>query len=337
MTKLLDVSELSISFPTMDGEVQANLDINFDISAGETVAIVGESGSGKSVASMAILGLHNRTRAKISGQINFFSKTGVIDIASADEESVRRIRGKEIAMIFQDPMSSLHPYFTIGAQIAEAWSIHNEGTRAEAWSRAVEMLELVEIPMAEKRANDFPHQFSGGMRQRAMIAMALVNKPSLLIADEPTTALDVTVQTQILELLKGMQKEFNMGVILITHDLGVVAEVADRVNVMYAGRIVETASVQTVFLQPSHPYTLALLNSIPRVNDFSAGKLKVISGTPPSLINLPNACSFTPRCEHSSKVQNGLCLSAVPEIRKIEENHWSRCFLTNDQVKEIRK
>ena len=336
MSDLLEVSGLNISFPTIDGEVKANVDVSFGISRGETVAIVGESGSGKSVSSLAIMGLHNKARTKISGKITLHTKTGDTEIVSADEEVVRKLRGKELAMIFQDPMSSLHPYFSVGGQIAEAWAIHNGGNQRDGFARAVEMLDLVEIPSAAKRAHDYPHQFSGGMRQRAMIAMALVNNPSLLIADEPTTALDVTVQAQILKLLKNMQKEFNMGIILITHDLGVVAEVADRVNVMYAGKILESAKVDELFYKPMHPYTMALLESIPRVDRSNDHKLKVIGGTPPSLINLPIACSFAPRCDHYLKLENGACLVKVPDLIEISEGHLARCFLSIEQIEAVR-
>jgi len=336
MSNLLEVKGLNVTFPTIDGDVRASVDLNFEVNRGETLAIVGESGSGKSVSSLAIMGLHNKARTTITGEVFLHSQTGTTEIISASDEAVRRLRGKEMAMIFQDPMSSLHPYYSIGAQIAEAWMLHNDGNKKDGMARAIEMLDLVEIPSASKRAHEFPHQFSGGMRQRAMIAMALVNNPSLLIADEPTTALDVTVQAQILQLLQSMQKEFNMGVILITHDLGVVAEYADRVNVMYAGKIVEAAEVEDLYYRSMHPYTLGLLRSIPRVDKIDDHRLQAIDGTPPSLINLPNACAFAPRCEYQSRVAGNLCLSSQPPLNVKAKNHTSRCFLTADQISEVR-
>jgi peptide/nickel transport system ATP-binding protein len=336
MSNLLDVKGLNVTFPTVDGEVRASVDLNFELNRGETLAIVGESGSGKSVSSLAIMGLHNKARTKISGEVHLHSQSSTTEIISAAPEIVRRLRGKEMAMIFQDPMSSLHPYYSIGAQIAEAWALHNGGSKKDGMARAIEILDLVEIPSAAKRAHEFPHQFSGGMRQRAMIAMALVNHPSLLIADEPTTALDVTVQAQILKLLKSMQNEFNMGVILITHDLGVVAEYADRVNVMYAGKIVEAADVDDLYYQSMHPYTLGLLRSIPRVDKIDDHRLLAITGTPPSLINLPQACSFAPRCSYQSLVSDGRCVSVEPALELKSGAHQARCFLTPDQIAEVR-
>jgi len=336
MSNLLEVKGLNVTFPTIDGDVRASVDLNFEVNRGETLAIVGESGSGKSVSSLAIMGLHNKARTTITGEVFLHNQTGSTEIISASDEAVRRLRGKEMAMIFQDPMSSLHPYYSIGAQIAEAWMLHNDGNKKDGMARAIEMLDLVEIPSATKRAHEFPHQFSGGMRQRAMIAMALVNNPSLLIADEPTTALDVTVQAQILQLLQSMQKEFNMGVILITHDLGVVAEYADRVNVMYAGKIVEAAEVEDLYYRSMHPYTLGLLRSIPRVDKIDDHRLLAIDGTPPSLINLPQACAFAPRCEYQSRVAGYICLSSQPPLDVKAKNHTSRCFLTADQIAQVR-
>ena len=255
MSSFLEVKNLSVAFPTEDGIVQATNEVTFSVDLGQTLAIVGESGSGKSVSNLAIMGLHNPKSTRISGQAIFNLESGPIDVLTAPTETVRKMRGSTMSMIFQDPMSSLHPFFTIGNQIAESWLLHNEGGKKEARARAIEMLDLVGIPSADRRVDDYPHQFSGGMRQRAMIAMALVNNPKLLIADEPTTALDVTIQAQIIELIKQVQKEFNMAVILITHDLGVVAEVADHINVMYAGRLVETGPVDDVFYNSDQPYT----------------------------------------------------------------------------------
>ena len=232
MSQLLSIKDLHVTFPTDDGDVQAVSGVSFDLNAGETVAIVGESGSGKTVTSLSILGLHNEKRTHLSGEINISTDSGTRDVIALSEKELRLLRGKDVAMIFQDPMSSLHPYYSIGNQLAEAHRVHNKVSKSAGIARAIEMLDLVGIPEPQKRVREFPHQFSGGMRQRVMIAMALINNPRILIADEPTTALDVTVQAQILSLLNDLQKEFNMGILLITHDLGVVAEVADRVNVM---------------------------------------------------------------------------------------------------------
>ena len=277
----LEVKNLNVAFPTEDGLVQASNDISFSVARGETLAVVGESGSGKSVTSLAVMGLHDRKRTQISGQAFLHLDSGPVDVISADEETVRKLRGKAMSMIFQDPMSALHPYYSIGNQLIEAWALYNEGDKAQGKKRAIEMLDLVGIPDAHKRVDEYPHQFSGGMRQRVMIAMALINNPSLLIADEPTTALDVTVQSQILQLIRQMQKEFNTALILITHDLGVVAQVSDRVSVMYAGQIVEEADVDATFYAPRAPYTLGLLKSVPRISAANE-RLKAIPGQPPS-------------------------------------------------------
>ena len=337
MKPFIEVKHLSVSFPTDAGLVRATDDISFSVARGETLAIVGESGSGKSVSSMAIMGLHNPKRTQISGEVIVHREEGDIDIITASPEDVRKIRGKSISMIFQDPMSSLHPYYTVGNQITEGWLLHNEGGKQEARKRAIEMLDLVGIPDAAKRVDEYPHQFSGGMRQRVMIAMALVNNPSLLIADEPTTALDVTVQSQILNLLKDMQKEFNMAVILITHDLGVVAEVADRINVMYAGRLVEEGSVDEIFHHSQHPYTLGLLSSIPRVDEKHGKRLSTIPGQPPSLISLPEGCAFNPRCEFASRVPGNLCFTTKPESIVRSDGHRSRCHLDTQTLLAISK
>ncbi len=336
MKPFLEVKNLFVSFPTEDGVVRASDDITFSVSRGETLAVVGESGSGKSVTSLAVMGLHNRKKTNISGQAILNLPTGPVDTISAPAETVRKLRGKSMAMIFQDPMSALHPYYTIGNQITEAWGLYNDGSKAEGIKRAVELLDLVGIPSASKRVDDYPHQFSGGMRQRVMIAMALVNNPSLLIADEPTTALDVTIQSQILQLLRDMQKEFNMAVILITHDLGVVAEVADRVCVMYAGKIVEQAKIDDVYYGPDHPYTIGLLNSIPRVDRGGDQRLQAIPGQPPSLISLPPGCSFKPRCAHSKMVPNNRCATEVPNLDEKSVAHFSRCHLTDSQLAQVR-
>ncbi len=332
MSAFLEVKNLTVSFPTEDGLVQASNDISFSVDRGETLAVVGESGSGKSVTSLAIMGLHNRQTTNINGSAVLNLESGPIDVISAPEDQVRRLRGKAMSMIFQDPMSALHPYYSIGDQLSEAWRLYNKGDKKAGFKRATEMLELVGIPDASTRVKEFPHQFSGGMRQRVMIAMALINNPSLLIADEPTTALDVTVQSQILQLLKDMQKEFNMAVILITHDLGVVAEVADRVNVMYAGKIVEQAIADSIYYTPDHPYTIGLLNSIPRVDQLEGKRLIAIPGQPPSLINLPQGCSFRRRCSFADQVAGNLCATVAPSLDVKEYAHFSRCHLTEKQL-----
>lgn len=336
MKPFLEVKNLTVSFPTEDGLVRASNDISFSVSRGETLAIVGESGSGKSVTSLAVMGLHNRNSAIISGEAILNLPTGPVDTISAPADVVRKLRGKSMAMIFQDPMSALHPYYTIGDQISEAWKLYNEGSKQDGIKRAVEMLDLVGIPAASNRVKEFPHQFSGGMRQRVMIAMALVNNPALLIADEPTTALDVTVQSQILQLLRDMQKEFNMAVILITHDLGVVAEVADRACVMYAGKIVEQSSINEIYYKPDHPYTIGLLNSIPRLDQMEGRRLQAIPGQPPSLISLPSGCSFRARCAFSTLVPNNRCATEVPDLNEKFSDHFSRCHLTKAQLIEAR-
>jgi peptide/nickel transport system ATP-binding protein len=327
MTKLLEIKDLKVTFPTDDGEVRAVDGIDLTLSSGETVAIVGESGSGKTVTSLSILGLHNRASTNLSGQILVSTATGFVDVVGAEEKVVRGIRGKDAAMIFQDPMSSLHPYYSISNQLSEAFRIHNQVSKKAAHARSIEMLDLVGIPEPAKRAAEYPHQFSGGMRQRVMIAMALINNPKILIADEPTTALDVTVQAQILLLLKELQKEFKMGILLITHDLGVVAGVADRVNVMYAGKIVESGLVDEIYYSPAAPYTIGLLSSIPSVYGKGTGRLSAIPGQPPSLINLPTGCSFEPRCSLKSLVKSTNCATDKPLMVEDELGHFARCHL----------
>lgn len=328
----LEVRDLRVGFPTDDGLVQAVDGVNFTLDRGRTLGIVGESGSGKSVSSLAIMGLLNRRRAKITGEVIVNGD----DLISASEDVVRKHRGNDIAMIFQDPMSSLHPFYTVGAQVAEAYLVHNKVSKDKAWDHAVQMLDRVGIPEPAKRAKDYPHQFSGGMRQRAMIAMALVNNPALLIADEPTTALDVTVQAQILALIADVQKEFNSAVIIITHDLGVVADVADDVMVMYAGRVVERGTVHDIFYRPEMPYTVGLLSSAPRM-DIVSERLIPIAGQPPSLLRLPAGCSFAPRCFAKDRVEGGLCASAMPDLVVSEPGHDVRCHLTSAQRKEVAK
>jgi peptide/nickel transport system ATP-binding protein len=290
---LLDVRGLTVRFPTSDGVVQAVSDVTFTLSRGETLGVVGESGSGKSVSNLAIMGLLNRQRTAIAGEVVFNGR----DLLTLPPEQLRAIRGKDIAMVFQDPFACLHPMYRVGAQIAEAVTAHEDVGKTRAWARAVELLGHVGIPNAKSRARDYPHQFSGGMRQRAMIAMALVHNPSILICDEPTTALDVTVQAQIIELIEAVKREFNIGVILVTHDLGVVAETADSVMVMYAGRIMEYGPAREIFDQPQHPYAWGLLDSMPSIEK-RLSALVPIEGSPPSLLAPPSGCPFHPRCRY---------------------------------------
>jgi peptide/nickel transport system ATP-binding protein len=292
---LLRVEDLRVEFETEDGVVHAVDGITYQVFRGRTLGIVGESGSGKSVTAMTTLGLTRADNARISGRILFDGR----DLAQLPEDELRRVRGNDIAMVFQDPLSSLHPFYKVGNQLVEAVRTHRDVSRAQARERAIEMLGLVGIPDPRRRIDEYPHEYSGGMRQRAMIAMALVNEPKLLIADEPTTALDVTVQAQILALLERLQSELGMAIVIITHDLGVVAEMADDIAVMYAGRIVETASAASVFAKPEHPYTWGLLRSIPTLDSPRDEQLVPIPGTPPSLINRPSGCHFHPRCPYA--------------------------------------
>ncbi|NDB17820.1 MAG: ABC transporter ATP-binding protein [Actinobacteria bacterium] len=323
----LQVEDLRVAFPTPDGVVNAVNGVSFSVDKGQTLAIVGESGCGKSVTSMAIMGLHNSRVAQISGKVLVDDPAGQVDIVSASEATVRSLRGRAVSMIFQDPMSSLHPFYTVGNQVAEAYLIHHDVSKEEAFERAIALLERVGIPEARRRASNFPHEFSGGMRQRAMIAMALVNNPTLVIADEPTTALDVTVQAQIISLLKDLQSEFGMAIIIITHDLGVVADIADDVAVMYAGRIVEKSNVRDVFYKPQMPYSIGLLSSVPRVDGVREDRLRTIPGQPPSLISLPQGCSFRARCAHSSLVADGACATTLPDLVDAGNGHLVRCHL----------
>jgi peptide/nickel transport system ATP-binding protein len=342
MAELLQIENLCVAFPTDDGLVRAVDGVSVSLSEGETVAIVGESGSGKTVTGLSVMGLHKKGAAQITGSIFLKDGDRNVDIVTATDEEIRMLRGRSVAMIFQDPMSSLHPYYRIGNQLAEGYLVHNPGKKKEALKRAIEMLDLVGIAEPAQRADDYPHQFSGGMRQRVMIAMALMNSPRVLIADEPTTALDVTVQAQILILLASLQKEFNMGILLITHDLGVVAQVADKVSVMYAGRIVEQGSADDVFYKPKAPYTLGLLKSVPRISTHGSDRLKAIPGQPPSLINLPIGCAFAPRCEFASHATGDICANDRPELLGSLPSHLSRCHVaeaTRDNlfIKELKE
>ena len=325
---LMEVRDLRIHFDTDDGLVKAVDGISFKLERGKTLGIVGESGSGKSVTSMGILGLHQGANALIAGQIWLDGE----ELISASPARVRELRGSKMAMIFQDPLSSLHPFYTIGAQIAEAYLVHNKVGRKAARKHAIDMLKRVGIPEPESRADDYPHQFSGGMRQRAMIAMALSCDPELLIADEPTTALDVTVQAQILDLIADLQAEYNSAVIIITHDLGVVAELADDILVMYAGRVAEYGSAADIFGRPDHPYTWGLLSSMPRLDREKTSRLVPIPGTPPSLIRVPSGCPFHPRCRYTELVGGRRCETDVPPLREaVTPGHAATCHLTAEE------
>ncbi|MGH9151049.1 MAG: ABC transporter ATP-binding protein [Acidimicrobiales bacterium] len=303
---VLAVEDLSVTFATPDGPVHAARGVSFTVDEEEVVGIVGESGSGKSVTMMAVMGLLPRT-ATVTGSVRFRGE----EILGLPDKQLRRYRGRKLAMIFQDPLTSLNPVFTVGDQIAEAIRVHQDVRRAQAMARAAELLDLVGIPNPVERTRQYPHEFSGGMRQRAMIAMAIANDPDVLIADEPTTALDVTIQAQILEVLDRAQQAARSAIVLITHDLGVVAGVADRVMVMYAGRGVEVGTVDDVFLRPRHPYTLGLLESLPRVDAGGQERLTPIVGAPPSLLHPPPGCPFHPRCRFVRE----MCAEVVPELR----------------------
>jgi peptide/nickel transport system ATP-binding protein len=327
---MLEVRDLKIHFPTDDGLVKAVDGVSFTLDRGRTLGIVGESGSGKSVTSLGIMGLHHGSNADISGHIWLDGE----DLVPASAARVRQLRGSKIAMIFQDPLSSLHPYYTVGYQIAEAYLIHNKVSKKAAKAHAVDMLGRVGIPNPQTRVDDYPHQFSGGMRQRAMIAMALSCNPELLIADEPTTALDVTVQAQILDLMSGLQDEFGSAVIIITHDLGVVAELADDILVMYAGRMAEYGSAEDIFDRPGHPYAWGLLSSMPRLDRARTERLTPIPGTPPSLINVPKGCPFHPRCAYAAQT-NGKSQNEVPLLRAVGPGHEVACHLSTDEQRRI--
>jgi peptide/nickel transport system ATP-binding protein len=324
----LSVDELSVAFPTADGVVRAVRDVSFSLPLGRTLAIVGESGSGKSVTSLAIMGLHDPGSTRLSGSI----RLGGHEIVGMSPEELRHHRGVAAAMVFQDPLTSLHPYFTVGSQIVEAYRAHHQVPRRQARDRALDLLARVGIPHPRRRLDDYPHQFSGGMRQRVMIAMALVNDPKLLIADEPTTALDVTVQAQILDLIRDLQRDFGSAVLFITHDLGVVAEIADDLLVMYGGRCMEYGPVRTVLGSPLHPYTWGLLLSVPAVSG-SSERLRPIPGVPPSLLSVPPGCPFHPRCEYRNRVPRDQCREVLPELvpRTADVSRQSRCHLAEPE------
>lgn len=329
-TPFLSVRDLRVHFSTEDGVVKAVDGLSFDVEKGKTLGIVGESGSGKSVTNLAILGLHNRERTAIEGEIVLDGQ----ELLTASERTLEKLRGNKMAMIFQDALASLSPYHTVGVQIAETYRKHTGCTKKEARVRAIEMLRRVGIPQPDVRVDEYPHQFSGGMRQRAMIAMALVCDPELLIADEPTTALDVTVQAQIMDLLKDLQQEFGTAIIFITHDLGVIADIADDVLVMYGGRCVERGTKKEVLRTPDHPYTVGLLNSMPSLDGPVDVPLTPIPGSPPSLLNPPSGCRFHPRCAFADQVSGGLCSTERP-LLEVAEGRGSACHLDAEQKRDL--
>jgi peptide/nickel transport system ATP-binding protein len=331
VTKLLEIEDLRVQFATEDGLVKAVDGVSLSVDSGRMLGVVGESGSGKSVSMLTVMGLTRAENASFSGRAVFEGR----DLLSASTEELRRIRGNDIAMIFQDPLSSLHPFYKVGAQLVEAMQAHNDVSKKAALERAVELLGMVGIPDPRERVRCYPHEFSGGMRQRAMIAMALANEPKLLIADEPTTALDVTVQSQILDLIARLQQELNMAVVLITHDLGVVAEVTDEIAVMYAGKIVESATTANIFRAPEHPYTWGLLQSIPRLDRGRDEDLIPIGGLPPSLISLPTGCSFHPRCPYVRERHRRV----EPKLEPLPDDpqHLVSCLLPSEARKQIWK
>ncbi|MFD4031695.1 ABC transporter ATP-binding protein [Streptomyces sp. NPDC058637] len=321
---LLEVRDLHVEFHTRDGVAKAVNGVNYSVAEGETLAVLGESGSGKSVTAQAIMGILDMPPGRISGGEILFKDRDLLKLRT---EERRRIRGQEMAMIFQDALSSLNPVLSVGQQLGEMFVVHRGMSRKDARARSVELMDRVRIPAAKERVGNFPHQFSGGMRQRIMIAMAMALEPSLIIADEPTTALDVTVQAQVMELLAELQSELNMGLILITHDLGVVADVADRIAVMYAGRIVETSPVHDIYRAPAHPYTKGLLRSIPRL-DQKGQDLYAIKGLPPNLLHIPPGCAFHPRCPMAQAV----CRTDVPPLYTVDENRRSACHFWKETL-----
>lgn len=327
MEKLLQINNIHTSFHTHVGEVQAVRGVTIDLYKGEAIGIVGESGSGKSITMMTLMRLLDSNGDIKEGEILFEGK----DLAKLSEKDMEKIRGNDIGMIFQDPMTSLNPVLTIGDQLSEPLIKHKNMNKSEARKKVVEMLGLVGIPSPEKRIKQYPHEFSGGMRQRVMIAMALICEPKLLIADEPTTALDVTIQAQILELMKDLKEKLNMSIILITHDLGVVADVCTRINVMYGGIVVESGTARDIFYNSNHPYTWGLLKSIPNPKLDIKERLKPIEGTPPDLLKPPAGCPFAARCEHTMKI----CLENKPENYKINEGHYSACWLNHPDAPKV--
>jgi len=328
--RLIEVKGLKVQFATEDGIVNAVDGVDFELSRGQVLGIVGESGSGKSVTAMTLLGLTRDSNTRFEGEVLYKGR----DVLSMNEEALQEVRGNEMSMIFQDPMTSMNPVYTVGKQICEAIQIHERADKNTARRRAIDLLKQVGIPNADSRVDNYPHEFSGGMRQRAMIAMALACNPDVLIADEPTTALDVTIQAQIIELIDRLKDDFNSAVILITHDLGVVAEVADEIVVMYAGRVVEHGGKRPVFYDPQHPYAWGLLGSIPRLDRPRPEKLASIKGSPPSLINPPRGCKFRPRCPHAFEK----CHDEPSLENRVEDpGHLDRCWLSVEQKRDLRE
>jgi peptide/nickel transport system ATP-binding protein len=322
----LVVEDLTVKFPTADGLVHAVTGLSYQVEMGKTLGIVGESGSGKSVSSMAVMGLHDPRRTRISGSI----RVGGTEVVGLSEGRMRRLRGNSVAMIFQDALAALHPFYRVGVQLAEAYMAHHpKASKRDAYEKAVAMLDRVGIPQPDQRARDFPHQYSGGMRQRAMIAMSLINDPKLLFADEPTTALDVTVQAQILDLLQDLQRDFGSAIVFITHDLGVIAEMADDVLVMYGGRSVEFGTCKTILSNPQMPYTWGLLESVPELESDTTQRLLPIPGTPPSMLQPPSGCPFHPRCRFTGEVPGDLCERELPDLLPAADGggHLTRCHL----------
>ena len=320
---LLQIEELKTYFYTFEGVAKAVDDVSFSLAKGEVLGIVGESGCGKSVTAQSIMRLIPEPPGKIVHGKILFDETDVVPLSM---EQMRSIRGNRISMIFQEPMTSLNPVYTIGNQISEMFILHEKHSKRDSWTRSIEMLEKVQIPAAEKRVHEYPHQLSGGMRQRAMIAMALACNPEILIADEPTTALDVTIQAQILELMMQLKEDFDTAIMMITHDLGVIAEIAERILVMYAGKVVESGPTDVIFEDPKHPYTQGLLKSIPKLGErakHGRKQLQEITGIVPSLYDLPDGCRFYPRCPQAM----GVCNQSVPELIEIGESHRVRCYL----------
>jgi peptide/nickel transport system ATP-binding protein/oligopeptide transport system ATP-binding protein len=328
MSTILTVDDLKVSFATEDGVVQAVGGVSFELQAGEVLAIVGESGSGKSVTAQTITGLTRAPNARITGSVTYRGR----ELNGLDDDDLRNVRGEQIAMVFQDPMCSLNPVYRVGDQITEMIRAHRDVSKREAADRAIELLRSVGIPNPERRVRHYPHEFSGGMRQRVMIAMALALEPDVLIADEPTTALDVTVQAQILRLLDQLNRDRDLAIILITHDLGVVAEIADRVVVMYAGQIVENATLDEIFYDPQHPYTWGLLGSLMRLDQSRSTRLSQIPGQPPSLLNPPVGCRFAPRCSHAFDK----CHELPPLAPGVGGTHLDRCWLDPEEKKSLR-
>jgi peptide/nickel transport system ATP-binding protein len=328
--RLIEVKGLKVQFATEDGIVHAVDGVDFELSRGQVLGIVGESGSGKSVTAMTLLGLTRDRNTRFEGEVLYKGR----NVLAMNEDELQEVRGNEMSMIFQDPMTSLNPVYTVGMQICEAIRVHERADKNQARRRAIDLLKQVGIPNADSRVDNYPHEFSGGMRQRAMIAMALACNPDVLIADEPTTALDVTIQAQIIELIDRLKDEFNSAVILITHDLGVVAEIADEIIVMYAGRVVERADTRSLFYDPQMPYTWGLLGSIPRLDRPRQERLHSIKGTPPSLIRAPTGCKFRPRCPHAFDK----CMQEPALENRVETpGHLDRCWLSVSEKRQLRE